>query len=531
MLKSFTEIKQELRDYLTANYTRWSDDSTGNLGEALLDLFSYIGEALYYEADAIFTEAFIDTAKNKGNVVKLARMFGYEPFSANSAVADVTITVSKTGNVLPKGAELIAVANNTEIPFYTAEATLFNDGIQTVSCIQGRYRKNYLLGVSTGASFQRFVLPDHNLVYVDNVPQITLEVNGEEWTPVSSLFMNLSNETKIYAVEDIDGVVTIQFGDGVIGDIPPAGAPISVSYGYDNMGAAGNVGAGSISKLPGYSWIQLVSNAESAGGGLDAESIESIKTNALRMFQTQNRAITRQDFEALARTITGVKDAAVYNVDVDTNTVTLMIYPEGGVDTTALEAEVSELIEATRLVCTQMNYIFPTPIKIYISGTIGKSDGYTEEEIRTAVETALNEKLRVAATTLYLSDVYQAIMGVTGVENATVDVLTLYPSFESADIVCDSFTPKSELVSETITVTSNGDGTYTMSGSVSGDLGSGTFGVLKNTSIYDIILTEANTTNNGDTFTFKTMPLLTNISLPITEVLSTAEYNFTIGSV
>ena len=249
------------------------------------------------------------------------------------------------------------------------------------------------------------------------------------------------------------------------------------------------------------------------------------------MFQTQNRAITRQDFEALARTITGVKDAAVYNVDVDTNTVTLMIYPEGGVDTTALEAEVSELIEATRLVCTQVNYVFPIAVKIYISGTIGKSDGYTEEEIRTAVETALNEKLRVAATTLYLSDVYQAIMGVTGVENATVDVLTLYPSFESADIVCDSFTPKSELVSETITVTSNGDGTYTMSGSVSGDLGSGTFGVLKNTSIYDIILTEANTTNNGDTFTFKTMPLLANISLPITEVLSTAEYNFTIGSV
>ncbi|MBA2320847.1 MAG: baseplate J/gp47 family protein [Deltaproteobacteria bacterium] len=129
------------------------------------------------------------------------------------------------------------------------------------------------------------------------------EEDGErrEWrrAPGNSL-LTASKDDRVFVVEPIDG--QIAFGNGIRGKILPVGSyNVSVDMYHVVPGEAGNVAPGKITVCEGFGDMVLVTNKLPATGGRNPETIEEIVRRAPSVLTSRDRAITRLDFEVIAR--------------------------------------------------------------------------------------------------------------------------------------------------------------------------------------------------------------------------------------
>jgi hypothetical protein len=111
-------------------------------------------------------------------------------------------------------------------------------------------------------------------------------------------FFDAGPGDRVYTLERITGLV--RFGDGRRGLVPPAGAPIAVSF-RTGGGLAGNAPAGSISEpRAAVPFFGGVTNPRSARGGSDAEASEITCVRGAERLRHRDRAVTPRDFEWLA---------------------------------------------------------------------------------------------------------------------------------------------------------------------------------------------------------------------------------------
>ena len=103
---------------------------------------------------------------------------------------------------------------------------------------------------------------------------------------------------RVYTLERITGLV--RFGDGRRGLVPPAGAPITVSF-RTGGGLSGNAPAASISEpRAAVPFFGGVTNPRPARGGSDAETREITRVRGAERLRHRDRALTPRDFEWLA---------------------------------------------------------------------------------------------------------------------------------------------------------------------------------------------------------------------------------------
>jgi predicted phage baseplate assembly protein len=111
---------------------------------------------------------------------------------------------------------------------------------------------------------------------------------------------------------ETDGTAYLLFGDGISGQLPVVGSSFVATYRVGN-GTAGNVARESVvlfdpSAVP--DGVTGVSNPLPAWGGVDPETIDSIRQSAPVAFRTQERAVTAADYQERAMQYPGVMQAA-----------------------------------------------------------------------------------------------------------------------------------------------------------------------------------------------------------------------------
>ncbi|MGZ8312952.1 MAG: hypothetical protein ACXWUR_12885, partial [Allosphingosinicella sp.] len=183
-----------------------------------------------------------------------------------------------------------------------------------VEAIRGETVIDETLGSADAAvPFNRFTLRKKPLVWREDAsqpdgrrPDLTVRVGGLVWTRANSFFGRGPTE-EIYVVrQESDGSASITFGDGVRGARPPTGV--------SNIRADYRFGAGAAKPPPGtidqlvkrVKRLAAVQGPLPATGGADAESAESLRTSAPAGALTLGRAVSLADFEALARSFSGV---------------------------------------------------------------------------------------------------------------------------------------------------------------------------------------------------------------------------------
>jgi predicted phage baseplate assembly protein len=224
-----------------------------------------------------------------------------------------------------------------------------------------------VIGTSNGHPDQTFTLR-RNPVQVGSL-KLSVEAADREtdWEPVDD-FLASGPEDEHYVLNATKG--EIRFGDGTRGLIPAAGATIvAQEYRYGG-GKAGNVSRGLINapmtSMPG---VESVLNERRAVGGQDEQDVEELKEQAPAVLRSHDRAITAEDFAALAAQAGGVAKATAIalahpdhpGVQVP-GAVTVVIVP----DTTDMPPRPSS--EQIRAVCRYLDKRRLLTTEVYVKG-------------------------------------------------------------------------------------------------------------------------------------------------------------------
>ena len=321
----FNQVKTTLRDYLQANSNFTDYDFEGSNLSSILDVLAYNTYITSYNANMVTNEVFIDSATLRENVVSLARNIGYTPRSRVASTATVNFFVN-TDSITPSPASLTLKAGpvartqgsfgNQSFVFCVLEdiTVPVYDGIATFDDIpisQGTLLTNTFT-YSRRNPDQRFILP--NVGIETNLLTVTVKANesattSTKYSAQDSLF-DIDSESKVYFLQEIeDERYELFFGDGIFGKALEEGNFITVNYIVSEGDAANGVTDFAFSGRLTYNrnslgynvttGISLLTTGTPSAGGEEIEAVESVKKFAPRIYASQNRAVSANDYETL----------------------------------------------------------------------------------------------------------------------------------------------------------------------------------------------------------------------------------------
>ena len=321
----FDQVKTSLKEYLKANSTFTDYDFAGSNLSSIIDLLAYNTYITSYNANMVSNEVFIDSATLRENVVSLARNIGYLPKSRKAAAATISFFVD-CSNIIPTPASITLGAGPvcSSSGSFGNQSFLFSivspitvpvrDGIASfdeISVYQGSYlTSNFTYSSRTPNA--KFILPNAGIdtslirVTVRDTQQSTTSTN---YSVQDSLF-DITSSSKVYYLQEVeDERYQLIFGDGVFGKALEEGNYITANYIVCNGDSANGVNSFDFAGILSYtrngltytvtSGISLVNTDISAKGGETIESVDSIKKFAPRIYASQNRALTANDYETL----------------------------------------------------------------------------------------------------------------------------------------------------------------------------------------------------------------------------------------
>jgi hypothetical protein len=153
------------------------------------------------------------------------------------------------------------------------------------------------------------------------LPAVRLHQTDTVWEPRRDLLDSAPRDRHFVGELEDDGRLALRFGDGRHGARPTPGARLTVHYRLGG-GTAGNVGAEAINHLvirdedaagaaPAAAVAAVVRNPLPATGGTEPEPVDQVRQLApLDLRRTRLRAVTADDYAALAGALPGVQRAA-----------------------------------------------------------------------------------------------------------------------------------------------------------------------------------------------------------------------------
>ena len=311
----FADLRAQIKDYLRANSDFSDFDFEGSNFSILIDLLAYNSYITAYNTNMAVNECFLDSATLRENVVSLARNIGYVPRSTRSARAVINFSVNmgdnetrivtlKAGQVAlgaqQGGSYIFSIPDDFVATTDETNVARFNN----LNIYEGIYlQKTFKIDYSQPN--QRFILPN---AQIDSTSiRVIVESTTKEIYTLYDNILRVDATSKLFLIQEIeDEQYEILFGDGILGKKPPAGATVTVNYIVSN-GKLGNEArkfsfVGVLEDDQGQSvtsGISVVRTSQAAADGDNIEDISSIKYLAPRIYSSQYRAVTANDYTGI----------------------------------------------------------------------------------------------------------------------------------------------------------------------------------------------------------------------------------------
>ena len=451
MARDYDSLLRSMRSLIPYKLPEWTDfESEADFGNVLLQLFAHMGDILSYYQDRVANESFLGTAQTRQSIIHHLRLIGYQLATAAPASAALRLSLPADCDevVTIRRGDAFATKSRKDRPSvqfeYTAEeprvvdcSILTPDGVSGKKIIdrvlveEGRLVRAELLGTSDGTPDQHVALAHPGLILrslgqgqaINRDIILTTALGGAitEWKLQESFaFSELDDNHFVIEIDERDRA-TVRFGNNILGAVPKAESVIRATYRVGG-GTQGNLPAGTITTLADAPQLALlgaeVTHIEPATGGAGRESIEHAVEHAPAVFRSSKRAVTADDYRALAREFSGV--GKVRAEATNWNTVTLYVAPEGGGQVSdVLEANLLAYFEDKRPLTTTIEIEDVGYVPIYVTAQVGVGSYYAPERVKEKVAEVAGSLLAFDQVDfgkpLYLSKFYEAIEDVEGV--------------------------------------------------------------------------------------------------------------------
>jgi len=309
----FNSLKASLKTYLSGQSAFQDYDFDGSNMSVLLDLLSYNTYINSFYLNMVASEMFLDSAQLRDSVISHAKTLNYTPRSFRSATARINIAVtpsaaSNTTTVtIPRGTSFTSKVGSNTYTFTLPEnhvITGSTNGVFTVANVEikeGVLLSDTFIYNGLGNSDQRFVLSNPTIDTTSLRVYVTENNGSNVLTYVqANSYLNIDSTSQVFFLQSAENdLYEVVFGNGSQGRAPAHGAAVSAVYSVGN-GELPNGCAlfSSDDSIDGHTNV-AITTVSTATGGLVHENTQTIRKNAPRYFQTQERAVNASDYKTL----------------------------------------------------------------------------------------------------------------------------------------------------------------------------------------------------------------------------------------
>mgnify|MGYP003667236651 FL=1 len=301
-LKSFLKQQTEFQDY----------DFEGSGLNVLMNLLAYNTHYNAYYLNMVANESFLDTALLRDSVVSHAKTLGYTPYSKTAATAIIDMTINSgsatvdtltipkgyifNSNIIDKRSYSFVVLNETSVTKSGTQYVFENLNIKEGQLIN----YNFTYDESSNPK-ALFTLPDEGI----DTNTITLTVRPsasntqiQVYNKVTDILDTDATSQVFFLQETKGGKFQIYFGNDKIGKKLADGSVLSVNYLVTNGSVANKIDGFSMTAAIGGFSTSTINVVSIASGGSDRETVDEIKAASPVQFATQNRLVTKVDYES-----------------------------------------------------------------------------------------------------------------------------------------------------------------------------------------------------------------------------------------
>lgn len=295
-LKAFLKTQEQYKDY----------DFEGSNLSVLLDVLAYNTYQNAFYGNMLFSEMFLDSAQLPNSVISHAKELNYLPRSIKAAKAVVTVNIYAPNNganefSIPKGTRFFGMRNGSQIIFttrkpYTA-TRVSNSTRYEAKCIDIYQGMEVTETIHIGALYEPIPITNETI----DTDTLTIRSSSggvvQYYNRRDTIHGALSNDAVFYIEPSTDGRYSVVFGGNKYGKNPSNAEELAAIYAISDGAAANGVSEFTSPDIQGA----VVTTISSASGGSDRETIDEIRFNAPKMYQTQDRAVTAEDYMILLK--------------------------------------------------------------------------------------------------------------------------------------------------------------------------------------------------------------------------------------
>jgi len=312
--------QESIKIRLIESFSRYYTQSTGddkNLFYATKErIFDLVAEelagAMQYD-EYMTRETKWDLAQNPSSLLSQATFYNYDAHRKIGSYGAIRVSSSPMFNgAWPQNIRIpkYSIFSDGEIKFATTQERILDNTSDyiDIDVIQG-IPKTFILEITAAQFSSEF---DYLKIKIEGESienkLYDVFVNGVIWEQIDHLRLSEGGDSQVYTLNnnvDFTGI-EIEFGNGVFGQALTVGDVVTFKY-LETKGEKGNVlKLGSISVVEdafldatNNPVIIYSSNFDALIGGDARESMDSIRANAPKSYQSGERAVTRADYESL----------------------------------------------------------------------------------------------------------------------------------------------------------------------------------------------------------------------------------------
>jgi hypothetical protein len=322
------------------------------------------------------------------------------------------------------------IANTAPLPLTPTLAPPINVLTNLLPFTRGKTVAREVLGSGDATQTgQTFTLAKSPLTYLlsaastsgtNYTSTLQVSINGIQWQEQPSFYNQPANATIFVTREDDNAITTVQFGDGIHGARLPSGTNnVTATYRYGSGQSAPAAGTLTVINTP-QPGLASIQNPVAAGGGADPEPSSQMRQYAPLSVLTFGRAISGDDYEAIAASTPGVTRAsAVWSFDpAQERTVVTVYVGDDAKAHAAAQLALSSDADPNRPVTV----ILATPVPLTITFSLAVSPNYDLNATAALAVTALTDPDTGLFGThnigigqaIYQSQIYAACLSVPG---------------------------------------------------------------------------------------------------------------------